>query len=103
MNKLYRSKLYPLASYLHLPKELVDKAADPDIIPGLDDKEEILGSFVKADRVLIGLEKGVSRKELIQSYGIEAVDLTMRLAELLRPMRESSYTIERDIQDPSIH
>ncbi|MCJ7706649.1 MAG: NAD(+) synthase, partial [Anaerolineales bacterium] len=100
---LYRSQLYPLASYLHLPKTIVEKPADPDFIPGLDDKEELLGSFVEADRILIGLEKGVGREELIQSYGAEAVDQIVSLVELSRPMRESPYVIEMDIQDPSIH
>ena len=98
---LYRSQLYPLATCLHLPKAIIEKAADPDIIPGVDDKEELLGPFVEADGILIGLEMGVDREELIQSYGAEAVDQIVRLAELSRPMRESPYTIEMGIQDPS--
>ena len=99
---LYRSQLYPLASYLHIPKVIIEKAADPDIIPGVHDKEELLGSFVEADRILIGLEEGISREELIQSCGAEAVDLIISLVELSRPMRESPYTIETRIQDAVI-
>jgi NAD+ synthase len=96
---LYRSQLYPLAAYLHLPRAIVEKAADPDIMPGLDDKEELLGSsFLEADRVLIGLENGLSRKDLIRSFGVEAVDRIVSLVELSRPMRESPYTVE--IEDP---
>jgi NAD+ synthase len=99
---LYRSQLYPLASYLHLPKTIVEKAADPDFIPGIHDKGELLGSFVEADRILIGLESGLSREELKESHGAEAVDQIVSLFELSRPMRESPYTIEMDAQLPSI-
>ena len=91
---LYRSQLDPLASYLGLLKEIVEKAADPDVIPGLDDKEKLLGSFLKVDGILIGLEKGVSRDELIQRYGAEAVERVAILFERSRPMRESPYAIE---------
>ena len=90
---LYRSQLYSLASYLHVPKEIVEKEADPDFFPGLDNKEELLGSFLEADRILFGLEKGASRGELIQSYGAEAVDQIIDLVELSRPMRESPYAV----------
>jgi NAD+ synthase len=91
---LYRSQLYPLARYLQLPKVIVEKAADPDIMPGVDDKEALLGSFLEADRILIGLEKGVGRQELSRSYGVAAVDQIVSLVELSRPMRESPYAIK---------
>jgi hypothetical protein len=74
----------------------VEKAADPDIIPGVRDKGKLLGSFPEADRILIGLEQGRSREELIRSHGTEAVDRIVSLVELSRPMRESPYRIENE-------
>ncbi len=91
---LYRSQLYRLASYLCIPKVIIDKAADPDIVPGVHDKEELLGSFAETDCVLVGLEEGASKEELIQSCGAEAVDWIVSLVELSRPMRESPHAIE---------
>jgi NAD+ synthase len=91
---LYRSHLYPIASHLGVPKEIVDKPADPDIIPGLDNKEEMLGSFAQADRILAALESGAGREDLARRYGVEAVDLIASLVDLSRPMRESPYTLE---------
>lgn len=90
---LYRSQLYPLAEYLHLPKCIINKAAEPDIIPGLPHKEELLGSFAVTDQILFGLENGVSKKELVSHHGVEAVDQIINLVELSKPMRESPYII----------
>lgn len=91
---LYRSQLHQLAEYLGMPPAILEKAADPDILPGLDDKEELLGPFLEVDQILLGLERGVSREALIQSYGEESVDHIMSLVELSRPMRESPYTLD---------
>ncbi|MGE5248882.1 MAG: NAD(+) synthase [Bacteroidota bacterium] len=88
---LYRSQLRPLAGFLGVPEVIIQKPADPDIIPGLDDKEKMLGSFAQTDRILIGMERGISREELMQSYGAESVDLIASLVELSKPMRESPY------------
>jgi len=49
---LYRSQLEVLARHLNLPDEIRTKKADPDILPGLNDKSELLGSFEKADQIL---------------------------------------------------
>lgn len=92
---LYRSQLYPIARYLHIPNVIIEKAADPDIIPGVNDKEALLGSFLETDRFLIDLEKGTSRDQLIQRYGAEAVDRIVNLVELSRPMRESPYKMNK--------
>jgi NAD+ synthase len=91
---LYRSQLYPLAAFLKLPKAIVKKNADPDFLPGLDNKEALLGSFLEADRILIGLERGIARKDLIESYGEETVNRIERLIILSKTMRETPYGIE---------
>jgi NAD+ synthase len=92
---LYRSQLYPLASFLGIPKNIYNKAADPDILPGVNDKEDLLGSFSDVDRVLMGLEMGIDQGSLVESYGAELVDRLVDLVELSRPMRESPYVLKR--------
>jgi NAD+ synthase len=90
---LYRSQLLPLATYLGVPGEILDTSADPDMVPGVDDKGALLGTFAEADRILAGLEHGLSREELIQSSPARAVDHILSLVELSRPMRESPYSL----------
>jgi NAD+ synthase len=93
---LYRSQLIHLAQHVGLPKPILGKAADPDILPGLNDKEELLGSFDKVDRVLWGLEHGAETAEMMDLEGEDFVDHIVRLVDLSRPMRESPYVIEID-------
>jgi NAD+ synthase len=90
---LYRTQLSILAQHLRLPESLIHKAADPDIIPGLDDKEQLLGSFVETDRILEGHANGVSKEELSRSYGAQMVARILSLVELSRPMREVPYSL----------
>jgi NAD+ synthase len=92
---LYRSQLYPLAKFLEIPGFVCNKAADPDILPGVNDKEELLGSFSAVDRVLMGLEIGVDRGSLVENYGADLVNRLVDLRELSRPMRESPYVLKR--------
>jgi len=57
---LYRSQLVPQAEYLNLPQEILSKKADPDVLPGLDDKGALLRSFDIVDQILWCLENEVS-------------------------------------------
>jgi NAD+ synthase len=90
---LFRSQLGPLAEYLGLPEAVRSKPADPDVLPGVDDKEELLGSFSQTDQILWGLENGVDRRELVQLFGESDVARIERLIGLSQPMRESPYVI----------
>lgn len=91
---LYRSQLPPLAEYLGVPERVRSKPADPDILPGLDDKGALLGSFVEVDQILWRLENDIPLGELETQFGKEPVKQIARLRRLSAPMRESPYTIE---------
>jgi NAD+ synthase len=97
---LYRSQLAPIAEYLQVPEMIRSKPADPDILPGVDNKEELLGSFLEADQILWGLENGVDRDELIQRFDRDLVEHIENLRELSRPMRESPYFVGMDNEFP---
>jgi NAD+ synthase len=90
---LYRSQLPALAAYLGIPVELRGKAADPDVMPGVDDKEKLLGSFAQTDRILAGLEHGVGRETLAAHFGASAVARVAQLYDLSQHMRESPYAV----------
>ena len=88
---LYRSQLPALAQYLGVPEAVRSKSADPDLMPGIDDKEALLGTFAETDQILWGLENGLDRPELVQLFGTDAVEHIATLRALSRPMREAPY------------
>ncbi len=90
---LYRSQLEALAEYIQVPDSIRTKAADLDLIPGIDDKGILLGSFAIADRILYGLEMDVDQDQLSHEFGKENVERIMNLWELSKHMRESPYQI----------
>jgi NAD+ synthase len=92
---LYRSQLEVLAEYLGVPADIRQKPADPDIIPGVDNKEELLGSFLTTDQILWGLENGRSQDELAAEFGSEMTQRIVTIFEASRFMREAPYSLLR--------
>jgi NH3-dependent NAD+ synthetase len=90
---LYRSQLPAIAAYLGIPAEVRDKTADPDVMPGIDDKEQLLGSFAQTDQILVGLERGVERETLAAHFGEPLVARVAQLYALSRHMRVAPYTL----------
>jgi len=90
---LYRSQLVQLAKYLNLPEEILAKKADPDVLPGLDDKGKLLGSFQEADLILWGLENQISLNDLENRFGSEKVAYIQSLVKNSAYYRESPYSL----------
>jgi len=90
---LYRGQLELIAEYIQVPMPIRDKAADPDVMPGIDDKAGLLGDFAVVDQVLFGLENDFDREKLILEFGQELVSRIVELNELSKHMRESPYHI----------
>ncbi|MEE8357739.1 MAG: NAD(+) synthase [Anaerolineales bacterium] len=90
---LYRSQLIPLAKHLELPDEIITKKADPDVLPGFDDKGELLGSFREADLILWGLENQISQNDLQNRFGSEKVAYIQTLVKNSAYYRESPYSL----------
>lgn len=91
---LYRSQLPAIAAYLGIPDGIRNKPADPDLIPGIDDKEEVVGSFSQVDHILWGLENDIPLEAIYRDFGKEEVERVASLRENSRHMRESPYIIE---------
>ena len=88
---LFRSQLEKIAKYIHIPEPIQNKSADPDVMPGIDDKGDMLGDFAVVDQVLFALENNQDRNDLEHEYGHDLVNRILELYELSRHMRESPY------------
>ncbi len=90
---IYRSQLVGLAEYLQIPERIRKKPADPDIIPGVDDKAKMIGSFEIVDQILWGLEQGTGEERLSEQFGQDIVSRVLFLYEKFRFMREIPFTL----------
>jgi NAD+ synthase len=90
---MYRSQLLPLAEYLGVPQEIIRKKADPDLLPGLDDKEKLLESFELTDQILWGIEKGFSFTYLSKRFGSKQVNYIQLLVNKSAYFRETPYSL----------
>jgi len=94
---LYRSEVEELAEYLGIPDGIRNKKADPDILPGVEDKQELLGNFKLVDQILMSIENKDSKEKMKQQFDSVLVDTISRLRVLSEPMRSSPYSIRRII------
>ena len=90
---IYRSKLEEIAKYLEIPEYIQDKPPDPDVLPGIPDKEELVGETAVVDQILFSLENNNDLSEFYNLYGKDAVDRIVSLVELSKHMRESPYRL----------
>ncbi|MHA1199509.1 MAG: NAD(+) synthase [Candidatus Heimdallarchaeaceae archaeon] len=93
---IYRIQLEQIAEYLEIPDYIRLKYADPDVLPGIMNKGELLGSFALADQVLIASENGSKLPELYEAYGKKNVEYVLTLKKLSAQMRESPYHLTSD-------
>ncbi len=91
---IYRSQLEQIAEYLDIPDFIRLKFADPDLLPGIENKGELLGSFELADQVLEASENGNSLKDLYEVFGKKNVEKILNLKKLSKQMRESPYHLK---------
>ncbi len=88
---LYRSQLEPLAVHLQVPEFIRLKPADPDLLPGIDDKGALLGDFHSVDQILFAIEIRSDLAQLNQKFGERQVNQILQLYQLSKHMRESPY------------
>ena len=90
---LYRSQLESLAEFLDIPDVIRFKDADPDILPGLEDKGTLLGSFKDADQILYGLENQIEIPDLERRFGAKKVSYIQTLVRNSAYYRETPYSL----------
>jgi len=91
---LYRTQLEQIAEYIQIPEYIRNKSADPDIMPTIDNKGDMLNSFNLADQILYGMENNIDKNTLCQEYGEKNVEQIYTLWEYSKHMRESPYHLE---------
>jgi len=91
---LYRTQLEQIAEYIQIPGYIRNKAADPDIIPTINNKGDLLNGFNLADQILYGMENNIDKSTLCQEYGEKNVEQLFTLWEYSKHMRESPYHLE---------
>ena len=90
---LYRSQLEDLAEHLNIPEEIRHKKADPDILPGLSDKGDLLGSFKDADLILWGIENRINLHDLEKRFGVDKVNYIQTLVTNSAYYRETPFSL----------
>jgi len=96
MIHIYRSQLEEIAEYLEVPNFIREKYADPDVMPGIDNKGAMLGSFSLVDKILVASENGFTTSELYDIFGKKNVEKVLTLKKLSKQMRESPYYINKN-------
>jgi NH3-dependent NAD+ synthetase len=65
------------------------------VLPGVNNKEELLGSFLVTDQVLWGLENRLPHEEMLLHFGEENTNKIIALWESSKHMRESPYRFDQ--------
>ena len=69
---LYKTQVREMARHLNIPSRIIEKPPSPDVMPGLNDDEEVMGiSYEKMDLILLALEKGWKIATIVKDLGIE--------------------------------
>ncbi len=83
ISRLYKTQVRQLAEHLDLPRQIIDKAPSPDLLPGITD-EYVLGlTYDVLDSILIRLEAGQERAAIAASLSVPRKQVEY-VAELMR-------------------
>jgi NAD+ synthase len=88
---LFRTQVEEIAEELAIPDTIRMKNADPDILPGLADKNVLLGDFRIVDQILKDFEDGKSKNEILKEYDQSLVEKLFELMVRSEHMRLSPY------------
>ncbi len=90
---LYRSQVEEIADELGIPDYIRSKPADPDLLPGLADKNILLGESIAVDNILMAIEKGKSKRDLLKIYDADLVENLFLLVAFSEHMRKSPINL----------
>lgn len=96
---LYKTQVKMLASYLDLPKEVIDKPPSPDIIPGIDDEYAIGMPYELLDSILMAYEKGLDEQLIADELNVDKdkIVYVKKLIEVSEHMRNIFYPELSDV------
>lgn len=70
LGELFKTQVWELARFLHLPDEIIDKAPSAELSPGQSDEEELGASYLQIDKIL---EQLPAEKNLLLEKGLDAI------------------------------
>lgn len=105
LRHLYRSHILQIARYVGVPDEIIHRAPNPDIIPGVNDKYvDILGLPSETlDLIIYGVEHQMRDDEIASQLSL-AEEKVAEIRELIKStehMRHPSQTLTWDDWNPS--
>lgn len=91
---LYRSHVLQVATAVGVPREVLERSPNPEMLPGIDDKYlDVFGiSAPTVDLALWGIEHAMSDEEIAGEVGLSRA----KVAELREAVRLSAH-----MRDPS--
>jgi len=63
----YKTQIYQLAKFLHIPDEIIEQTASPDMLRGVTDECAIGINYEAMDTILYGMDYGLLDEELIEA------------------------------------
>jgi len=98
LKNLYRSQIIPLARFLKVPNEIIERTPNPDIIPGVEDKyRDLLGLPCEIiDLILYGIEHEMSIENIAAQLKLprRKVQEIRMLVDQTAHMRNPSQSVD---------
>ena len=67
LGSLYKTDVYELASYLHIPEEIIQKAPTAELEPDQTDESELGANYIVLDPILKMLEDGKRKPSIVKA------------------------------------
>ena len=71
---LYKTEVFELAKQLNIPESIINKAPSAELMQGQTDESELKITYENVDKILLEIEKGKSRQEII-GQGFDKEDI----------------------------
>jgi len=68
---LYKTQVYQLAKYLEIPEEIIKKPPTAGLWKGQTDEDELGITYAKLDKILYGIERQKSIKEIAETADVD--------------------------------
>lgn len=94
---IYKTHVYELASFLKIPKEIINKPPTAGLIKGQTDKKELKLEYKKIDIILMGLENKLDIKNIAKNAKVKKPEV-----ERIKNMRIQSEHKRRRPMIPKI-
>jgi len=91
---LYKTEIFDFAKFLKIPDKIINKAPSADLSPGITDESSVGMTYQSIDKILLGIEKGLTDDEIsdLTDEKLEDVRYIRELTLYSKHMRELPYS-----------